>query len=239
MPDGRGSPSPEPLVLLPGLLCDATAWAPQVAAFADERPVSVVDYGMADSLDAMADVVLEQAPARFALAGHSMGGRVALEVIARAPERVTRLALFDTGTHGVRPGEAEARRALLTLGEANGMAALVDRWFPPMVADERRDDDAFMTPLRGMAMRPGVRGYARQIAALLGRRDARVVLAGIAVPTLVGVGELDGWSPPSQHEAIAAAVIGAELVVFPGSGHMAPVETPEAVNQAIHAWLPR
>lgn len=225
----------EALLLLPGLICDSRVFAAQLHTF--DRAASAADYGDADDLGAMATLVLAEAPPRFALLGHSMGARVALEVVRQAPERVTRLALVSTGVHLPSPEEAPKRHKLRDLGRAYGMAALVDAWLPPMVARARREDPAFMAPLRTMCIEAGLARFEAQIAALLGRREVESLLPRIACPTLVAVGSEDGWSPPDQHEAIAALIPGARLAVVEGAGHMLPVEAPEAFNQIIAGWL--
>jgi pimeloyl-ACP methyl ester carboxylesterase len=231
--------SDAPLLLLPGLLCDDRIWAPQVAALAEFGPIAVAGYPGARSLAAMAAQALAAAPPRFALAGHSMGARVALEIYCRAPDRVARLALLDTGVHPPTGEEAAKRRALLEVATRDGIAAMVDRWLPPMVHPARRGDDAFMAPLREMAMAGGAARYADQVEALLGRPDFRPMLPAIACPTLVGVGRQDEWSPVDQNRAIAAAIPDAEFVIFEESGHMAPVEAPGQVSAALRLWLER
>lgn len=228
--------SPAPLLLLPGLLCDATIWAPQQDVFA-EVGVTVADYGDANRLEEMARRALARAPARVSLAGHSMGARVALEVLRIAPERVERLALLSTGMHPVRPGEAEKRHGLLDLGRAQGVDALIDAWLPPMVHESRRSDPEIMAPLRDMCRRAGLATYAAQIAALLARPDPTDLLGRIAVPTLVATGRQDGWSPVDQHVEIASAIPGSTFLVFEESGHMAPFEVPDQVNAALRRWL--
>jgi len=225
----------EPLLMLPGLICDSRIFAGQLSAF--DRAVPAADYGDADDLGEMALRVLAEAPPRFPLLGHSMGARVALEIIRQAPERVTRLALVSTGVHLPTAAEAPNRHRLRDLGRAQGIAALVDAWLPPMVAPPRRDDAAFMAPLRTMCIEAGLARFEAQIAALLGRREVESLLPHIACPTLVAVGREDGWSPPDQHAAIAALIPGAHLIVAEGAGHMLPVEAPEALNTAIAVWL--
>ena len=226
-----------PLVLLPGLMCDSRVWAEQLAALNDASPWSPDGYGDAATITGMAESVLAMAPPRMALAGHSMGARVALEVLRLAPERIERLALLDTGVHPQRPGEREKRVALLELGRTHGMEALVDVWLPPMVHPSRRDDAAFLAPMRRMCVDAGLATYERQMEALLARPDATAALSLVQVPTLVGVGRQDQWSPISQHEEIAARVPGARLTVFEDSGHMAPVEAADQVNRALRQWL--
>lgn len=232
-------PLAAPLLLLPGLLCDAHVWSAQAAAFADAGVIAVDGYAGARSLADMARHALEQAPPRFSLAGHSMGARVALEVWRTAPERVARIALLDSGTHLPRPNEAAGRHALLQLGRDEGIDALIDAWLPPMVAPALRDDAALMEPMRAMCRKAGVAGYENGITALLGRPEVDSLLPTITCPALVGVGSEDAWAPVAQHEAIAARIAGAELVVFAGAGHMAPLEAPDQVNAALAAWLRR
>jgi pimeloyl-ACP methyl ester carboxylesterase len=225
------------LLLLPGLACDARIYAPQLAAFPDSRAVD--GYGTADSLAEMAGVVLDQAPETFDLLGHSMGGRVALEVWRMAPERVRRLALVSTGTHPLREGEAVKREALQAVGWNHGFDKLIDTWLPPMVAEGNRAIRAIFEPLRLMNISAGQAVFDAQIHALLNRPEVESLLPQIACPTLVMTGELDAWSPPAQHKAIAAAIPNSELVIVPGAGHMIQLEAPEAVNNAITRWLAR
>ena len=222
---------------LPGLLCSDIVWNAQLRALEAQGAVAVPGYGAADSLTAMARSVLDAAPARLALAGHSMGARVVLEMFRLAPERIDRVALFDSGVHPVQPGEREKRMALLATGRERGMKALVDAWLPPMVHPDRRRDEDFMAPLKRMAVSAGIETYERQIRALLARPDAAVLLPRIDVPALVGVGRQDEWSPVAQHAAIAAGIAGARFVVFENAGHMAPFEAPDQVGKALLDWL--
>jgi len=225
------------LYLLPGLLCDATVWAPQVAGLSDIADIHTPDFLGHDDITAMAEFILAQAPPRFAVVGHSMGARVALEIIRLAPERVTHLALLDTGTHRRAEGEAEKRQILVDVANQHGMAALADRWLPPMVHPDRLSDTAFMDGLRAMVSRATPAIYAGQIKALLNRPEAEPGLAAIKCPVLIGVGRQDAWSPPSQHEAMARAIPQASYVVFENSGHMSPLEARDAVTAALRAWL--
>jgi len=225
------------LFLLPGLLCGAWVWADQTAALADAADTVVADFLGYDSIGAMAESALAQAPARFAVAGHSMGGRVALEIVRRAPERVSALALLNTGVHPRRPNETEARQALVDLAYTEGMAALAKRWLPPMLHPERAGDAAFMERLAAMVCQATPEVFAGQVRALLGRPDATAVLSTIRCPTLVLCGRQDGWSPQDQHEAIAAAIPGAVLTVVEDCGHMSPVEQPGAVSAALRGWF--
>ncbi|MEI9988717.1 MAG: alpha/beta fold hydrolase [Rhizomicrobium sp.] len=221
--------------LLPGLLCDAAVWRSQVRTLSDGHDVRVPHFFGYDSIPAMARSVLAMAPERFSLAGHSMGARVAIEIAGQAPERVERLALFDTGVHDVRPGEREGRQELVDLAYAQGMEALAARWIPPMLAPAA--DPALMAEIAAMVCRATPLIFARQIRALLERPSARAVLPAIACPVQIAVGRQDGWSPVSQHEEIAALVPGAKLTVIEDCGHMAPLEQPRAVGDILANWL--
>ena len=166
-----------------------------------------------------------------------MGARVALEVFRLAPERVRRLALCSTGVHPLGANEPEKRRALQAIGHARGFAALVDSWLPPMVAEAHRADPALYGPMREMCLDQNQQIFDAQIEALLCRPEQQRLLAQIECPALVMTGELDTWSGPAQHEAIAAAIPNSTLVIVEGAGHMLPLEAPESVNEAIAAWL--
>lgn len=230
------------LMLLPGLNCDAAVWAPQVAALNSQAHCVVPAWGLRDSLTAMAEQALAEAPTeRFALAGHSMGGRVALEVMRLAPQRVTHLALLDTGTHPLAAGEAgekekAGRLALLKIAREQGMRAMAREWAKGMVHPDRIGSPLFEEVL-DMFDRGSAAQYAAQINALLNRLDATPLLATIQCPTLVLTGREDAWSGPAQHEAMAAAIAGAKLVIVEHSGHMTTMEQPQAVNRAFAEWL--
>jgi pimeloyl-ACP methyl ester carboxylesterase len=225
------------LLFLPGLACDARIYAPQLAAFPDSRAID--GYGTADTLAAMARIVLDQAPDSFDLLGHSMGGRVALEVFRLAPRRVRRLALVSTGVHPLRQGEAAKRQALQTIGWNHGFEKLIDEWLPPMVAEANRAKPEVYGPLRQMNVDAGQEVFDAQIHALVNRPEVASLLPQISCPTLVMTGALDTWAGPEQHREIAAAIPNSELVIVPGAGHMIQLEAPEAVNAAIARWLER
>ncbi len=230
------------LILLPGLLCDAAVWAPQVAALGARVACHVPHYGELDSLGAMAEHVLATAPAeRFALAGHSMGGRVAFEVLRRAPERVERLALLDTSCHPLAAGaageaERRGRHALLEIARREGMRTMAREWALGMVHPERHHGPVFEAVL-DMFERSSPAVFAAQIEALLGRPDATELLGRIACPTLLLCGRDDAWSPPARHEFMQAHIPGARLVVVEHCGHMSTMERPAAVSAALGDWL--
>lgn len=225
------------LYLLPGLLCDETVFAEQAGALSDLCEIRIPSFRGLDSFDAMANAVLGDAPARFSLAGFSMGGRVAFHLASRALDRIERFCAFDTGVTPATEAELPKRRALVDLANANGMAALMEAWLPPMLHEARRGDAAFRAPLEAMVMRFSPQDHEKQIRALVNRPDMRPVLPRIECPTLIACGREDAFSPPADHEAIAAAIPGARLEVVPGSGHFLPVERPEAFNKALREWI--
>ena len=234
--------SHETLVLLPGLMCDRAVWQPQIGALEEAWRCVVVDYGGADSLAAMAQLALEAAPPRFALAGHSMGGRVALEMLRSMPQRITRVALLDTGYQAwpdEKAGAAEAaqRLRLLELARTQGMRAMGREWVQGMVHPERLWDEPLVESILEMIERKTPEIFAAQIGALLSRPSAEGVLRAIGCPTLIGCGRQDLWSPLARHEAMARLVPGARLEIIENSGHMVTMERPEQVRSALRLWL--
>ncbi len=232
----------EPLLLVPGLMCDHTVWEPLLPTLNAGRVCTVVDHGMADSLPRMAQQLLDTAPDRFAIAGHSMGARVALEVLRQAPGRVTRVALLDTGYQARASGatgeeEARKRHALLALARERGVRAMATAWVQGMVHPARLGDAPLIEAILAMFERKSADVFACQIHALLERPDASDVLASLQVPTLILCGRQDGWAPVAQHEAMQRLAPGSVLHVVEDAGHMAPMERPEAVTGALVHWL--
>lgn len=223
--------------LLCGLLCDRVVWEAQASALGAAYDVRVISFEGLDSMQAMADKVLADAPARFALAGHSMGGRVALEVYRRAPQRVERLALLDTGYEPAAPGEAEKRAVLVDQAQREGIASIAASWGLPMLAPANRDDPALVQAVLDMVGRMSGPIYAGKTRALLERPDATDVLQRIACPTMIICGMEDGWSPPERHQQMAALVPGAQLRLIDGAGHMVMMEATGAVLGALREWL--
>lgn len=232
----------ESLVLIPGLVCDKNVWEEQRAALAAERSILIAAHGLTDSLADMAEQILAWAPQRFALAGHSMGGRVALEIMARAPQRVARLALLDTGFEKLPAGEAgERERAgryrLREIARRDGMLAMGKDWARGMVHPARLTDDILMQAIHAMVARAPLAQFEAQIQALLARPDRSDLLPNIGVPTLLLCGKEDGWSRFAQHEEMARLIPGSRLVVVPECGHMSTMERPAAVTAALRDWM--
>lgn len=230
------------VVLLPGLLCDEAVWREQCAALAFADCV-IPSYGETDSLVGMAQGVLQTLPPRFSLAGHSMGGRVALEIARLVPGRVERLALLDSGISPAAQGEAgererDKRLALLAIAEAKGMRAMGQQWASGMVHADRLGTPLFEEILDMIGRRTPAE-FAAQIRALLGRPDATEVLADLSCPTLLVCGRQDAWSPLARHERMQQVNPGARLVVIEHSGHMSTMEQPAAVSRALVDWMGR
>lgn len=225
----------QPLVLVPGLTCDAGVFRAQTAGLADVADMTVASTVEDDSIAAMAARLLDDAPDRFALAGFSMGGYVAMEVIARAPERVTRLALIDTSPAVDDAGQAAVRRAAVRTARERGFEKVLRGSLSLLLHPDAAPEIG--EAVVAMALRVGVDTFAAQQHAIIHRADPRPGLAAIAVPTLVLVGEDDRTTPPRHSEAIAAAVAGAQLHCIARCGHMATMEQPGAVNAALREWL--
>lgn len=236
-PPATTSDDGEALMLLPGLLCDAALWRWQIEAFAPWRKVIVADLARDDALVGMAARTLETAPPRFALAALSMGGYVALEILRQAPERVTRVALLDTSARPDSPETAARRRGLVELAARGRFRGVTPRLLPLLLHPDRLADAELTGTIMAMAERIGPEGYRRQQTAILGRADARGLLARVACPTLVLCGRQDAITPLDHSEEMAAAIPGARLVVLEECGHLSCLERPERVNAAMRDWL--
>lgn len=237
--------SPPSLALIPGLMCDHGVWAAQVEMLrARGIEARVAQHGLADSLGEMAHAVLAAHPGPLAVAGHSMGGRVAFEIARQAGTRLRGLALLDTGFKPLaagEPGERErqGRLGLLEQARTEGIRAMAMSWLRGMVYPERLQDAALIEAIVTMFERRSIAEFAAQIKALLERPDASALLPEITCPTLLLCGEQDQWSPPAQHREMQRLIPGSLLCLVPECGHMSPMERPGAVNAALLSWLER
>ncbi len=225
------------LYLLPGLLCDASVFAAQRAALAGDYDVRVPDFFGLDSIQSMAEHVLSMAPQTFSVCGFSMGGRVALQMMRVAPQRIARLCLLDTGPTAASAAEPAARQPLLDLASTQGMAAVAKAWLPPMLHPARRNDAALVGPLTEMVLRASPQVFAKQVRALLTRPDAMPLLEHFRLPVYVVVGRQDEWSTLAQHEDFARLIPGAKLIVIENSGHFTPVEQPQTLTQILRDFM--
>lgn len=233
-----GMTPPSLLLFLPGLLCDARLWRDQAAALGGGMRVVVADLTHDETVGAMAARALRGLPADAPLAvcGLSMGGYVAFEIMRRAPERVARLALFDTSARPDTPDQTRRRRALLALSESGMFRGVTPRLLPQLL-HPRNVAGPLGAEVMAMADRVGRPAFHRQQRAIMSRPDSRPDLPAIRVPTLVGVGEEDTLTPPELAEEMAALIPGARLTRLPDAGHLPPMEQPEAVTALLREWL--
>jgi pimeloyl-ACP methyl ester carboxylesterase len=225
-----------PLVLLPGLLCDATLWRAEIEGLADVAAVFVPDLTLDDTVAAMAARVLAVAPERFALGALSMGGYVAFEIMRQAPARVARLALFSSSASPDTPEHAaERRRAMETL-KLGRFVGVGQHLLPELIHPSRLADPVGET-VRAMAERVGGAAFLRQQEAILSRPDSLPTLAQIAVPTLVAVGDSDVLTPPAEARLIHAGIAGSTLHILETCGHLPALERPEESTALLRAWL--
>lgn len=227
----------QPIVLIPGLGCTPALYAGQMAALWTFGPVQVADHRRGETMDVIARQILADAPPRFALCGLSMGGYIAFAIQRLAPERVTRLALLDTGSRSDTPEAGERRKAAIAKAEAGGLESVVEALWPLFVHKNRRDDAALKRIVFDMARTVGADAFASQQRAILTRPDSRGGLPTIRCPTLVLVGEGDELTPPALAEEMAQLIPGSRLVKVPDSGHLSTLEKPEAVTKALVEWM--
>jgi pimeloyl-ACP methyl ester carboxylesterase len=228
-----------PLLLLPGLLCDAALYAPEIAALDDIAAPIVGDLTRHDSIAGMAAAMLAEMPEYFSLVGLSMGGYVAQEIMRQAPHRVGRLALLDTSARADSDEQHARRHGLVELAGKGHFKGVTPQLLPQLIARGRLTDTALVDTIMAMAERVGHDAFLRQQTAIMGRPDGRADLGRIACPTLVLCGRDDAVTPVALHEEMAAAIPGAELVVVEDCGHLSTIERPEAVNAALRRWLGR
>lgn len=227
----------EPLLLAPGLACTAELFRPQIDVFSSERAVFLVDNRSDDRIEAMAARALAEAPERFALAGLSMGGYLALAMQRLAPERVTRLALLDTTARPDTPEGTERRHTLMGWARSGEFGRVHETLWPRLVHPDRYNDRVLEGIVRRMLDETGVDGFCRQQEAIIARVDSRPLLAAIDCPTLVLVGADDAITPPEMAQEMADAIPHAKLSVIPETGHLATLEAPVHVNAALAKWL--
>jgi pimeloyl-ACP methyl ester carboxylesterase len=226
------------LVLVPGLLCDAALWRGQVDDLAELCTPWVADVTRDDSMTAMAQRVLAEAPAeRFALAGLSMGGYVAQAIMRIAPDRVERLALLDTTALADTPEQTARRRGLIELAEKGEFHGVTPRLLPLFLHPDRLSDKPLTAAVTAMTERVGKDAFLRQQRAIMGRPDNRPNLPKINCPSLVLCGRQDQMTPRGWSEEIAALVPGATLEVIEDCGHLSTMERPWEVNVAMRQWL--
>lgn len=233
-------PTRESVLLLPGMLCDERLFAPQVEALGPVCNVEVMGIDGMDTIEALADAVLANAPDQFNLAGLSMGGIVAMEIAGRAPERVTRLALLDTNHLVDAPGRAAIRnRQIEAVRDGQMRDVVVEEMKPVYLARQNRNNQPLLDLLIDMAMDLGPEVFIRQSLALRDRQDQSENLMAYRGPALVLCGKEDQLCPPERHRQMAGLLDQGEFTQVEGAGHITTLENPEAVNAALRKWLAR
>ncbi len=226
-----------PLLLLPGMMCDARLFAPQIEALSADIPIHYAPIGGHDSISALAAAVLASAPPRFALAGLSMGGIVAMEIVRQAPERVLRLALMDTNPQAEAEERQRLREPQIEKVVAGGLIEVMrDELKPNYLVDGPRKP-AILDLCMQMALALGVEVFVRQSRALQQRPDQQETLRGMTLPTLLLCGAQDQLCPPERHELMHDLIPGSSLEIIDGAGHMPTLEQPETTTVALRRWM--
>jgi len=225
------------VILLPGLLCDHAVWQPQMEALQKEAFIKVADLRHGASLGAMAERVLSDAPERFAIAGLSMGGYLAFEILRRAPHRVDRLAIFDSTARPDSPEQTRRRRLLMALSQRKDLGKAMKRLLPQLLHPDHAKNPILVQTVEGMAQRVGHSAFVRQQQAIINRPDSRPDLSQIDCPTLVVCGQDDQLTPPPLAKEITDAIPGAQRAVLHHCGHLSPLERPKECTALLKAWL--
>jgi len=232
------TPARQDLVLVPGLLCDELLWQPQVAALSDLADCWVADPTRAATMAGVAAGVLRDAPfEKFAVAGLSMGGYVALEMVRQVKHRVLKLALLDTSARADTPEQSKKREDLILLAERGRFLGVSDALLPMFVHPGRLADQQLVATIKKMAKNTGREAFAREERAIMSRADSLPLLRSIACPTLVLCGRQDMVTPLERHEEMARAITGSKLEIIEDCGHLSTLERPAEVNAALRRWL--
>jgi pimeloyl-ACP methyl ester carboxylesterase len=226
-----------PIVLVPGLICSARIWAPVMPVLWRHGPVMVANHIRDDSMAAIARRILTEAPPRFALAGHSMGGYIAFEIMRQAPERVAKLALLNTQGRPDTPEATARRRGMVARAQDGSYRDVVDELWTNFVHPSRSGDANLRQVVHDMADDVGVEAFVRQQNAIMTRPDSRPTLTAIRCPTLVLTCDSDNTVPNKLSQEMTDAIAGSWLVTLENCGHLPQLERPEATAQALVEWL--
>jgi pimeloyl-ACP methyl ester carboxylesterase len=228
-----------PLILVSGLLCDDALWAPQSEWLSDIADISVGETQIDDGFPEMAERILEAAPPRFALGGLSMGGYVCMEIMRQAPERIERLALFDTSGRADTADQMKRRKAMIELATIGKFKGITPRLLPLLIHKDRQTDENLTRRVIEMAGRVGQAGFLRQQTAIMHRPDRRAEMAMYDLPTIVVCGRQDALTPLDLHEEMAGLVPHARLCLIEECGHLSTLEQSHAVTALMRDWLLR
>ncbi|WP_435138259.1 alpha/beta fold hydrolase [Pseudopelagicola sp. nBUS_19] len=226
-----------PLVMIPGMMCDARLFAPQIAAFSGRRTLVFAPITGRASLEDLAKDVLANAPKRFALAGLSMGGIVAMEVLRQEPERIERIALMDTNPLA-EANQIKARRLPQMIKVRDGALGSVMRdEMKPHYLSDTPQRESILNICMEMALDLGPSVFLEQSHALMDRPDQSGTLRSVEVPALILCGREDALCPVSRHELMAQLIPNAQLEIIEGAGHLPTLEQPDLTNAALTRWL--
>ncbi len=227
----------EPLVLLPGMMCDMRLFAPQLRDLGVDMGVMVAPITHGERIEEIASNVLMVAPNKFALAGLSMGGIVAMEILRRAPERVTRVALMDTNPLAETPKSAASYEPLIVGARAGRLNEVMRMMMQPdfLAPGPGRAEVLALVALMGENL--GADIFVRQVRALQRRRDYQATLRKCKVPALILCGEHDGLTPVKRHKFMAELLPYAHLEIISDAGHLPTLEQPEAVTRVLRDWM--
>jgi pimeloyl-ACP methyl ester carboxylesterase len=226
-----------PILLVAGLGCSLRIYAPVAPALWRFGPVTVANHIRDDNMGAIARRILAEAPPRFALAGHSMGGYIAFEIMRQAPERVAKLALLNTQARPDTPEVSARRQGQIAQAQAGEFHAVLDELFPIFVHPSRRGDEGLRKLVHDMGDDIGAEAFVRQQTAVIGRADSHPTLATISCPTLVLSGDEDNTIPNALSVEMAEGIPGAKLRILPHCGHLPQPEQPQATADALLEWL--
>jgi len=226
-----------PILLVPGLGSSFRSYAPVAPALWRLGPVMVANHVRDADIGAIARRILAEAPPRFALTGHSMGGYIAFEIMRQAPERVAKLALINTQARPDTPEASERRRAAIARVRQGGLHDVIDELFPLLVHPSRAGDARLRKLMHDMGDDVGAEGFVNNQTAIMARADSRPTMATIKCPTLVLTGDQDQLIPNKLSKEMAAGVAGAKLVILADCGHCPQPEQPEATAAALVEWL--
>ncbi|AXI47426.1 alpha/beta hydrolase [Sulfitobacter sp. SK012] len=227
----------EPLVLLPGMMCDARLFGPQIAELSADTAVMVAPVTGGDRIEEIASGLLDALPRRFALAGLSMGGIVAMEILRRAPDRVTRIALMDTNPLAETPVIAANREPQIVKARAGRMLEVMREEMKPNYLAPGPYRGEVLDLVLDMAQVLGPDVFIRQSRALQRRKDQQVTLRKCKVPALILCGAHDALCPVKRHEFMAELIPYATLRVMEQSGHLPTLEQPSETTFALREWL--
>ena len=229
------------LVLIPGMMCDARLFEGQIGALGSAVDIWVANISRSADMAGLGRDVLAECPfGRFHLAGLSMGGIVAMELLRQAPERVAGLALLDTNQRAETPERRAARTPQIARAKTGGLReVLVEEMKPNYLAPRNRRDRKLLDVVLAMGLDLGPEVFERQSLALRDRPDSSATLAAYGGPAVVLCGRYDVLCPPERHREIAALLADAGLAIIEGAGHLSTLENPAAVNAHLSAWLTR